>query len=169
MSGIFALVIWTEYLLEIWFPHYLPFESFDALKVVKDSDVQYYGFVLKLNSGGLFRLNFGADLSSSPIPESLGSLRLGGASDMEFVEAQGIWYALVASGSNLFRLKFTSGLGGASETVASVNLGNFGGLINSARGLALVKRGSRLLRACYDFNLEHDNDCKVCWFNGRLH
>ncbi len=117
-------------------------QSFDALKVVKESELQYYGFILKLSSGGLFRLDFGDDLSSSPAPESLGSLGLGGASDIEFIKDQGIWYALVASGNNLFRLKFTSGLGGTSATITSENLGNFDGLLNSARGLALVKQGS---------------------------
>jgi PKD repeat protein len=117
-------------------------QSYDAVKILKESGSQYYGFIVKQSSGGLFRLNFGSDLSQSPTPESLGALGLAGASDVEFINDQGTWYALVATGNNLVRLKFTSGLGGASNTITSSNLGNFGGLINSVRGLSLVKDGA---------------------------
>lgn len=117
-------------------------QTFDAIRIVKESDTQFYGFIVKQASGGLFRLDFGDDLSSVPEVESMGALGLAGAADIEFIRDGATWYALVASGSNLIRLKFTDGLGGEPATVSSTNLGNFSGSLNSVRGLSLVKEGS---------------------------
>ena len=140
-------------------------QTFDAIKIVKESDSQYYGFIVRQGSGALFRLSYGPDLSSVPSVENLGQLGLSGSSDIEFIQDQGIWYALVASGSNLIRLKFSGGLGGASGTITSTNLGQFGGVLNAVRGLALVKEQSNFFVLATSSTL---NTLTVIRFNGSM-
>lgn len=114
-------------------------QAYDGIKIVKASKTQFFGFVVKQASGGLFRLDFGADLHAVPTVEPLGTLGLGGAADIEFIEDNGTWYALVASGSNLIRLKFSDGLDGVPASIISTNLGSFSGALNGMRAVALVK------------------------------
>lgn len=141
--------------------------SYDAIKIVKDGGL-FYGFVAKLASGGLYRLEFGTDLNNSPTVVSLGTAGLSGSSAITLVKDAGTWYALVATGNNLFRLTFTAGLSGNSASITSTNLGNFGGTLTSPRGLDVVKEEGNYYAFLTNSAGAFANSITVIRFSGSL-
>lgn len=123
------------------------FNNARSLRIIKEGG-QFYGFVTNANqTGGLFRLDFGADLSSSPTMTSVGSaFGISGSQGFDMYSEGGIWYALVANAGssvkNVTRLKFSNGLTQAPES-SVVNAGSTV-TTSGANFIRIVRDGSNL-------------------------
>jgi len=98
-----------------------------SLKIVSDNN-NWYGFVLSENNNRLFRLNFGNNLSNSPIVTDLGNPGnlLIFPEGLDFVKVNGNWYAYIGHfniGGGIVRLDFGSSL---TNQPTAVNIGDFG-------------------------------------------
>ncbi|MEQ8777322.1 MAG: PKD domain-containing protein [Marinoscillum sp.] len=99
----------------------------------------WYGFVTVRDNKNLLRLSFGSSLSNTPSVVNLGNP--GGLFELvdqiELYREGDQWYGLVVNdqgSNNLIRLSFGSSLTG---TPTAENLGNFGGVLNRPRGIAI--------------------------------
>ena len=117
-----------------------PFTSFNMAHglVITREGTTWIGLVTCSIGQNLVRLDFGSNLTNTPVVTDFGDL--GGVLTSPFsiclVQENSLWYALVvASGSTLARITFGTSL---LNTPTGVNLGNPGGF-NSACGLTLLR------------------------------
>jgi PKD repeat protein len=96
----------------------------------------WYGFVTNRSNHKLLRLDFGADINSTPIVSDLGTLGvLSVPKNPVFIKEDGQWHGLLVNDGNsrLIRLFFGNSLG---NTPTAEDLGNLG-VISGPRGLSI--------------------------------
>jgi PKD repeat protein len=121
-----------------------------------ESNGQWIGFATSYSGGKLFRLDFGADPTSSPIVTNLGNP--GGLlifpEGIEIVEANGNWYGFVGGlefstpAQGIIRLDFGNSL---LNIPLAINLGNFG-KNTRFRDVMVVKQNSDLILLLATYN-----------------
>lgn len=90
-----------------------------AIAVGKDCDT-WYGFVPMAIDGTLARINFGPTLTSTPVLiDTVANLPFAGVREIELVNENGKWYALILSGGGdgFIRLDFGSNLGSNNPVI----------------------------------------------------
>lgn len=128
----------------------LGFAQPSAIDVVKDSDNNYYGFVLNNTTNEFLRLDYGPRLNDTPHITNLGSLTnvLPQFPSTLYVLRDSVsknWYVFVAGGtdtsnSSLARLDFGHSLNNNAPNIA--NFGNLFHVLNAPRGLFVTQGDS---------------------------
>lgn len=117
------------------------------IEIGKNSDGNYYGFLINRTTPEFVRLDFGNSLSNIPTVTSFGNLGGTIAADANSLflmkDAAGNNVMFVVGGSSvgnssLLRLDFGLSL---SNNPNCVNMGNLGGLLNAPRGFFAAKEG----------------------------
>lgn len=113
-----------------------------SAKVVFDRG-NWYGFITNRGNGKLIRLDFGADINSTPIVNDLGNF--GGLLTVpeyiDFLQEGNSWYGLVMNYGNdnrMIRLNFANGL---SQPPLVDDLSNFAAF-SSPRGIDIIEDGN---------------------------
>ena len=78
-----------------------------------EQDGEYFGFYTSRANGALYRLDFGRDINSTPVPINLGNLGIGATSKLtiEIVKEGSIFYGFVIDFSNrIYRFDFGTSL-----------------------------------------------------------
>jgi PKD repeat protein len=116
-----------------------------SFKIQRDAFNNYVGFALSEPSGQLMRLNFGANLLSTPSITNLGNFSNNVTRGWGFTLYQetGNWYCFIPNFDNgsLIKLSFGTNL---LSTPTVQNMGNFGGLLRFPSGMTIVKEGSNV-------------------------
>jgi gliding motility-associated-like protein len=117
------------------------------IDVVRDTDGNYYGFVVNTKTTEFIRLNFGKSLASIPTVTNFGNLANGLAENPTSLfpvrdPVSGYWYVFVSGGltaatSSLCRLDFGAHLSNPAPNI--VNFGNIRGLLDAPRGLFVAR------------------------------
>ncbi|MEP4595618.1 MAG: PKD domain-containing protein, partial [Cyclobacteriaceae bacterium] len=114
------------------------FSSNPYSHVTLQENDEWHGFMI-MRSNSLIRLDYGADLSSTPVPVTLGNIgsSFNAPHSLSIISNGENWYGFVVnfSGNNLVRLDFGSSL---ANTPTAVNLGSLDGNIVSPDDIQVI-------------------------------
>lgn len=106
---------------------------------VANDGFNYYGYLVDQKKDELIRLNFGNNLSFTPIITTMGNIgSLSGPSDMAAIMDAGNWYFLVTNETNSSLSVLDMGTG-LSNTPTGTNVGNVDGKLFGPSAISLVK------------------------------
>ncbi|MBU2887907.1 PKD domain-containing protein, partial [Gilvimarinus agarilyticus] len=119
-----------------------------ALRTIKDQE-NFFSFISVFNSANkkIYRLDYGNDISSNPTVNDLGNIGgvLTGPYDLDFIQENDTWYALLNdfSSSIVWKITFANGIDSPHTNIEAITIDN-PALITQPRGIKIVKEGENI-------------------------